>query len=372
MLPGGFGKFDGNHPPWGGRWDDRENKLSAGLRWERRLSHMQRKSRGPIGLVYWDTGFGIARDVTIVEDLVRHLGYTTRHVRTRIRSDVKERRLKFARQVWRLILPFQLQIHFEQIHREQFRFAPRNVVLPNPEFTDPRVFAATPNLTAIACKTRHAFDLLERHHERCEFTGFTSVDCRMPGVGKDFRRFLHLAGKSDLKGTDQVVEAWSRHPEWPELTIVWSPVCTYGGPRRSLNVPKNVKVIARYLSERELLTLQNESGVHICPSQTEGFGHYLNEALSTGAIVVTTDAPPMNEFVSSDWGFRVAANPAGTQFMNTLYAVQTDALEAAVETILGTSLDTLQGMSRQARDAYESGKSGFEGKFSCMISRILK
>jgi glycosyltransferase involved in cell wall biosynthesis len=333
---------------------------------------MPNNSLRPIGLVYWDTGFGIARDVTIVEDLVRRLGYSTRHVRTKIRSDVRERRLKFLSQAWRMLLPFRLQIHFEQIHREQFRFSPRNVIIPNPEFTDPKVLPATPNLSVISCKTRHAFNLLKLHDERCEYIGFTSADRRVPGIKKDFRRFLHVAGKSDYKGTDRVIEAWSRHPEWPELAVVWSPVCTYGGPRRSLDAPANVKVISRYLSEQELLTLQNECGVHVCPSQTEGFGHYLNEALSTGAIVVTTDAPPMNEFTSSEWGFTVAATPGDTQFMSTLYNVRIDALEVAIETILGESLETLEAMSRKARSAFECGRSSFEERFCGMINRLLK
>lgn len=333
---------------------------------------MPNNSHRPIGLVYWDTGFGIARDVAIVENLVRRLGYSTRHVRTRIRSDVRERRLKFLSQVWRVLFSFQLQIHLEQIHREQFRFSRKNVFIPNPEFTDPRVLPATPNLSVISCKTRHAFNLLKPHDGRSEYIGFTSADRFVPGIRKDFGRFLHLAGKSDYKGTDQVIEAWRRHPEWPELAVVWSPVCTYGGPRRSLDAPANVKVISRYLSEEELLTLQNECGVHICPSQTEGFGHYMNEALSTGAIVVTTDAPPMNEFVSREWGFTVAAIPEGNQFMSTLYKVRTDALEVAIGTILGASLDSLETMSKKARNAFQMGRSSFEERFCGMIGRLLR
>jgi glycosyltransferase involved in cell wall biosynthesis len=332
---------------------------------------MPRNSRRPIGLVYWDTGFGVARDVAIVDELVRRLGFSTRHVRTKIRSDVRERRLKFVTQAWRLLLPFQLQIHLEQIHREQFRFSPKNVFVPNPEFTDPKVLPVTPNLSVISCKTRHAFNLLMPHDERCEHIGFTSTDRRILGVRKDFGRFLHVAGKSDYKGTDQVIEAWSRHPEWPELTIIWSSVCTYGGPRRSLAVPANVRVITRFLSEQDLVALQNECGVHICPSQTEGFGHYLNEALSTGAIVVTTDAPPMNEFISREWGYLVEATPENTQFMSTLYKVRTDALEVAIEAILGAPRDTLETMSIKARNAFQNGKDSFEKRFCGMINRLL-
>jgi hypothetical protein len=37
----------------------------------------------------------------------------------------------------------------------------------------------------------------------------------------------------------------------------------------------------------------------------EGYGHYINEGRSVGAVVVTTDYPPMNELVSERDGFLI-------------------------------------------------------------------
>jgi hypothetical protein len=51
------------------------------------------------------------------------------------------------------------------------------------------------------------------------------------------------------------------------------------------------------LSFDDIRRLQAASGVHICASEREGFGHYLNEARGAGALVISTDHPPMNEMV---------------------------------------------------------------------------
>jgi hypothetical protein len=36
----------------------------------------------------------------------------------------------------------------------------------------------------------------------------------------DYGSFLHVRGKSELKHTAQLLDCWSRHPEWPTLTVL--------------------------------------------------------------------------------------------------------------------------------------------------------
>jgi glycosyltransferase involved in cell wall biosynthesis len=51
----------------------------------------------------------------------------------------------------------------------------------------------------------------------------------------------------------------------------------------------------------ELARLQLGSGVHVCPSEREGYGLYISEARAAGALVIAPDHPPMNELVWA-WG----------------------------------------------------------------------
>lgn len=320
------------------------------------------------GLVYWNTGTGINRDASLLEDLLRGEGYAVRRVATRLRTDGHERRLKFLRQSFRFLRPFDVQFHLEQIHWEQFLFARRNFIIPNPEFTDPAVLPKIPRLTAIACKTRLAETLFRKVDPRVRFIGFTSEDRHANRVKKDFRHFLHVAGKSTFKGTDALLQLWQEHPEWPQLTIVWSPVDPYGRPRKRLAPDlSNVRVLHERLSEERLRALQNACGIHVCPSVAEGFGHYIMEGLSTGAVVLTTDGPPMNEFVRNGHGFLIPARESGRLFMSPTFAVTPEGFAATVERVLATPVDRLSEIGQGARRVFEANDGLFRDRFRALV-----
>lgn len=60
---------------------------------------------------------------------------------------------------------------------------------------------------------------------------------------------------------------------------------------------KDAKEQTRHVSFGEIRALQARFPAHACPSEREGFGHYLNEARAAGAAVLSTDHPPMSEMV---------------------------------------------------------------------------
>ena len=131
-------------------------------------------------------------------------------------------------------------------------------------------------------------------------------------------------GRSELKGTSTLLNVWLRHPEWPKLTVIGRHTYLRGYAR------PNIEVITEFLDGQRLRAEMNTTAVHLCPSETEGFGHYINEGLSTGALVITADAPPMNELVSSDTGLLVPHRAVQRQHFSERFLVDPDALEAAV------------------------------------------
>ena len=92
----------------------------------------------------------------------------------------------------------------------------------------------------------------------------------------------------------------TKNDELPPLTVVaWGPLLERierRWPEREW--PSNVTIVRQKMPLPELRRLMATTGIHVCPSACEGFGHSINEARSLGAVVVTTDAPPMNELVT--------------------------------------------------------------------------
>src|SRR3989344_1923248 len=77
-------------------------------------------------------------------------------------------------------------------------------------------------------------------------------------------------------------------------------------------IQENLILYVRSLADEELLRLQQSSGVHLCPSREEGFGHYINEARALGALVMTTNWAPMNDLVQDHFGVLIPCQLTST------------------------------------------------------------
>ncbi|KAJ3008018.1 UNVERIFIED_CONTAM: hypothetical protein HDU68_003264, partial [Siphonaria sp. JEL0065] len=191
---------------------------------------------------------------------------------------------------------------------------------------------------------------------------------------QDFNTFYHSYGHSGRKRTDQVYDCWRMHPEWPHLTIVGNRKAVEFGvdiPNME-DKPKNIHIYTR-VNISTLRELQYKAGVHICPSQQEGYGHYINEARSMGALVVTTNHPPMNEFVVDGVsGILVDHNPPvaeAYQGMQDYFIspanVEKEHVCAGIEKVLNISIAKRKEMGRKGREMYDA-------ETKLMVSNIKK
>lgn len=304
-----------------------------------------------INLVGADNGAGLTRDMHRIARALTEAGMDvtlTALRRGKLRKWFRPWIVRAGNGARRLLgrgPAFHLTLMLEHIRPEYLPWARVNVLVPNPEYLTPGDIALLPAIDGVFAKTRHAEQIFAQLGSRTEYIGFTSEDRLDAGVRRE-RAFFHLPGKSGNKGTRAVLEAWSAHPHWPPLTVVQRARQPHGIAAQAANV----RHFSDYVPEDELRRMQNAHRFHLCPSRTEGFGHYLMEALSVGAVTLTTDGAPMNELVTAERGVLIPVTRTGTQAAATTWLADAGEIAAAVERALAlddAQCDALGAAGRQ-------------------------
>ncbi|MBK6739724.1 MAG: glycosyltransferase family 4 protein [Haliea sp.] len=209
-----------------------------------------------------------------------------------------------------------------------------------------------PGIDVVLCKTREAHETFSQLGCKVRFIGFTSEDRWDSGNTQPREHtFLHLAGRSWQKGTRALTDLWLRHPEWPTLTVVQNDRMYNQARVVPIEAPNIIHRLVR-LGDAELRALQNRHAFHLCPSEAEGFGHCIAEAMSCAAVTLTTDAPPMNELITPERGVLVDYHRMSSQRSGANYYVDPADLERKIEAIIAMDERSIAQLGDNARQWY--------------------
>ncbi|ADI38796.1 putative glycosyltransferase [Waddlia chondrophila WSU 86-1044] len=289
-------------------------------------------------------GHGLSTDAAILTEALTAQGAQVRRV---------------DRKSWK-VSSADINIFCEHMVPKYFSKAAKNWFIPNPEWFGQNL-EDLKNIDLILCRTKEVERIFNDLGMKTYFLGFTSPDCFQPHVVKRSDQYLHLAGNSTYKGTDATVKAWMANQSFPLLTVI----SKKKAPPSDLT--PNVKWEQKYVSKEELLDVLNRSAIHLCPSEAEGFGHYISEAMSCGAVVVTTDAPPMNEFIR-DPRFLIPYESASKHDLAMKYYVSAADVEAKVREITQLSPGELKAVGEANRQRYLEMKKNFEENIEQLIA----
>lgn len=311
-------------------------------------------------------GFGLRRSTTILSRALRDAGCDVEV--TAFSGTAVSRTARIATKLFSAVAHrplYDVNIFIESVDPSWFRLARVNCFLPNQEWVRPETVPYLRRFDTILCKTRLAERIFTQLGYPTRFIGFTSNDQLDPRSLHDYRAFIHIAGSSMLKGTHVLHQTWVRHPEWPMLRIFWHALGVV--PVQAANI----NWINASLDEQILRRLQNSHAVHLCFSEVEGFGHYIVEAMSCRALVLTTDAPPMNELVTPDRGILVPYASEIPMRFGTKFIVEPGAIEAAVGRLLGMGIESRRVMGERAREWYLQNDRAFRERVSLMVAQCV-
>ncbi|KAG6608758.1 Homebox domain-containing protein [Phytophthora cinnamomi] len=179
---------------------------------------------------------------------------------------------------------------------------------------------------AVLCKTTECFDRVTKWYEQegnprnasVFYTKHTSSDQAQfarKRLGEDAIapknfsdiKFIHTAGTSTGKGTQGLLQCWALVPGMPPLDVYIDNKVfdrLFGADfKKLIEVSRSPLKMHLGMVERSAFTkLTAEAAFFMCPSTREGYGHYINQARASGALVVVTDMSPMSELITKETG----------------------------------------------------------------------
>jgi len=309
-----------------------------------------------INIIARTNGVGLDRDVDLIHDTLASAGFdvTVSHCRA----------ISPLRSLFPGKPQFDTNIFLERVFPRWLGSAKKNLLIPNQERFPKRHIKHLKKIDRILCKSHHAEQIFSDLGFSTSFISFTSTDLIDTSITPDYQSFFHLAGRSTLKGTETILELWNKHPDWPTLTIVQ---CQENAPS---SVPSNVKLITDYIPHDEIKTLLNQHGVHLCTSLSEGWGHYIVEAMSCKATVITTNAPPMNELITPARGIPIDYKHSEPRHLGTNFHISPSKLESQIQQLLLMKPEQKRNYGENARQWFEENDQAFRENLPKLIATL--
>lgn len=297
-------------------------------------------------LISRDNGIGLTTDVHLLTEWLTDCGFDVQFVDWRAR----------------MMRRCHLAVFIELLNPTLVYYAVATVGILNLEWLPQRWAPQLRRLTQVWARSAESEQLmrgwgLPRVH-RTGFLGSDLYDTRVPREVS----CLHMRGASGLKGTGAVLQAWADNPGLPALTVISHDPIPHP--------PKGVTVLPR-VDESTLRRLANQCLIHVCPSESEGWGHYICEGLSCGALVVTTDASPMSEHVQPQWGWLLPARPGPDHHMAPRHLVDAADIAAAVDAAATLPRRRREDMQHDARQHFLSRNDQFRAAAGQLLHTLV-
>ena len=326
-----------------------------------------------INICYHDNNGGLNHDAMVISSILESTGFTIYQNGERQHYHkffkLKDKYLQFIIPLFDLnkndhnIL---LTIHLESILECNINTTGKNILIPNLEWLRKESYDLLSEMDLFICKTYSAKRFFDSQALPAVYTSFSSMSPYNVQYEQKPNTFIHIAGNSHYKGTLNLVKLWSEHPEWPELKVI---------VRNAAHLKKfnanNLNIINKFLTKDKLSQLQNESEIHLCPSEAEGFGHYICEPLSCGSIVITTDGYPMNELVQPNRGFLIKTIDHEPLRCSRRFTFDPSHLEHIIEATLRLSKNEKSKLKTNAKHWFNNNHKKFQTSFVAAIKRCI-
>jgi len=264
----------------------------------------------------------------------------------------------------------ELNIFIEAVNHALMSYAAKNVWIPNIEWTYKTHVPYLTMMDEIWVKTKESESVFKQYSKNVRYIGWTSID-KVLSEKVNYNKAIVLVGKNIYRQPKQLLKAYYQiktsepdlYSKLPILHIPYNPdhVTIFCPPELS----DKVVMLNKELSEKEYDELLHECGLAICTSACEGFGHAVNEAMSSGCNMLLSPIKPFLELTEETAYFADVLNVVShPDCLSTLVDVSVSSLVRILEEYIGKSFKAKKGISAQMRSLYEKHHKTF---IDCMI-----
>jgi len=258
----------------------------------------------------------------------------------------------------------EMNIFLEVINPSLFSYAAKNIWIPNHEWTCRTWLPYLKMVDEVWVKTKEAETIFSEYRP-VRYLGWTSID-KIFNPKKNYHKGIVLVGKNNYSNPKPVIQAYYKikrenlnlYALLPSLVIPHYPdeVKFFVPPE----LTDKIEVISRILSESEYDTLLSECGLAICMSAAEGFGHAVNEAMSSGCNLILSPILAFRE-LSFEKAVFVAQSKSAEHpnWLGTLVDVSVDDLILKLKQYISGDMVWKKNVSERMRTIYETRHSSF-------------
>lgn len=277
-----------------------------------------------------------------------------------------------------------INFHLELVSNFFFEFGTLNILIPNQEWYYKTWVSLLSKFDYIFTKTDYASEIFKNLVSKIDNkpeiikTGWMTPDLDVLSNTKKYNKkplqFLHISGRSKYKNTQATIDCWSSI-QWPENYEKPKLIVRYSPEFHDIKEVEcdTIEYLREELSKKELHKLMSDSQVHICCSEAEGFGHYIQEAKASSSVILTTNGLPMKNNITEKSGILVntTKKKKNKYTLGSIYNIDKNDLENKIKTICEMELHLLKDMGKSARNEYVENITNFKKTFPDILKNIF-
>jgi Glycosyl transferase family 2/Glycosyl transferases group 1 len=252
----------------------------------------------------------------------------------------------------------ELNFFIEVINPALFPYAAKNIWIPNPEWTyktwEPYLYM----VDEVWVKTLDAVKIFGDLGIAARYVGWTSADKVFPET-KDYTKAIVPIGKNMWRNPKPLIQAYMKIKALKELPGFYEklPHVTMVYQIKLPDVPESVKdkftCITERLSDKDYDALLHESGLAICLSVAEGFGHAVNEAMSAGCNLLLSPIEPFRELARDALWVSTTKIIPHPQCLGNLEDVSVESVVESLAMYIASTPEAKVRLTNQNRKQYE-------------------